>query len=751
MQNTILPIDLLRAERALAALADDPEQLDRARQRFSASPPFRKSPTPGSTRSQSSTPPTPGQVQRRREISILCRRQFSRPARQLSIQTGDQYHRFLRLCNVQTELPNRLPAHADHRVLAREMVKKQWREQGIWNDKWDQESNVKDWRWKHEEPGIASDLGPDPDFCPHNSSERQPTQSPPSGDELKRPLPSSEQQAMATRDREASRPFYQFLWQLNRQRDLMNGEPTIQRAATISPVDTNAKAYEVVKELWDRHSIWDAEWGIMPGMSWMHERPPDWTLHPALGLTDAQKHLFAINEIEAEAQRLFPKPPSPPRRPSTNLPSGEYHRDEHFSRLFGPDLKIVPQWSVDGDGEANHEAESPKDQNADGPAERESGPARRESSPQKDLFSVPTNPAPLQEDENKPLVEGTACYGHHPLDDDPEYQREVDLLMDPFNVLDLKYIPRPRTPRPRIPTTSPEPVPFVGRTGLFGGDGPLDSAGRARVEEQMAIYHKLYPKDPMGSVDMDRIEEPIAALSPEPFKATESFSTGGRGSLDAAASMECHPHEYNTGLKTPKASHEAPQDQVNDTISQDRLNRSLPPPTRGKRAAGRGKTQGPSQQDQGRADQSHDGAQMSSGKRTRAKRVLSAVHNDTAAELSMSDQQAAIDTVAEAEHEGSRRRSKRLRRDVGQDKDVDDLKTNDERPSTSKRVQRRKGNIAAESVKDEGVGGVIGSEADQNTSVHEEKKSGGANIRPRRATATRKRNTRASRARAGND
>lgn len=226
----MLQTEILQAERALATLAGDPQQLDHARRRFSASPPFNKSPTPGSTRSQSSTPPIPSQVRRKLEIDERCRRQFSRPARQLSVQTAEQHASFFRLFDAQPKLKHRLPPDTDYWLLAREIVKKHWREQGIWNSKWDKETIVSLWRWKHEESETAA-VG------------------------AKRPPSRPAQREKLEQDREASRPFQQFLWQLVRQRDLMTSKLKIREAAGAPAVDVNTVAYEAVKERWDRMGI----------------------------------------------------------------------------------------------------------------------------------------------------------------------------------------------------------------------------------------------------------------------------------------------------------------------------------------------------------------------------------------------------------------------------------------------------------------------------------------------------------------
>lgn len=196
--------DILQAERALATLGDDPQQLDRARRRFSASPPFHKSPTLGSTRSQALHHPL--QAKYRKSLS-------STSAAGVSSQD--------------------LPASK----------------------------------------GISSRPG---------------------------------QREKLERDREASRPFHQFLWQLARQRDLMTGKPTIRTAASVASIDINTMAYEAVKGLWDRMGIWDTEWGVMPGMSWMHERPPKWTPRADSIAAHAREHFSPSLKSKQKPKDFFP-------------------------------------------------------------------------------------------------------------------------------------------------------------------------------------------------------------------------------------------------------------------------------------------------------------------------------------------------------------------------------------------------------------------------------------------------------------
>jgi hypothetical protein len=69
---------------------------------------------------------------------------------------------------------------------------------------------------------------------------------------------------------DASRPYFQFLFQVSRERKwIRDGHPSDD----VEKI--NELAYECVKEMWVRDKIWDTNWGKYPGMKWMHEFPCD--------------------------------------------------------------------------------------------------------------------------------------------------------------------------------------------------------------------------------------------------------------------------------------------------------------------------------------------------------------------------------------------------------------------------------------------------------------------------------------------
>ena len=151
----------------------------------------------------------------------------------------------------------------------RKIVKNRWRDQGIWSNKWTEQTRW-NWRWKHElplDPSSDSEaeavrpsiFGPDPArIRPQKSARRE---------HEKRAV-----KACREREREASRPIHRFFHQVLLEHERMQQGPD---ALDPSPKDANSKAYENVKKSWVEQNIWDERWGLLPGMSWMHEEPLD--------------------------------------------------------------------------------------------------------------------------------------------------------------------------------------------------------------------------------------------------------------------------------------------------------------------------------------------------------------------------------------------------------------------------------------------------------------------------------------------
>ncbi|KLJ06259.1 hypothetical protein EMPG_09294 [Blastomyces silverae] len=137
-------------------------------------------------------------------------------------------------------------------------VKNRWIEQGIWNDKWPRWARGAS--WKHEE-------SPEPESEPEPESDRSIPRSDPPNPRPK--IVSEERRAAHERETRASRPYYQFLYQISKEREWLEDEPDTE------PTDIDAQAYKNVKDRWLTQKIWNPQWGDMPGMTWIHEEPDD--------------------------------------------------------------------------------------------------------------------------------------------------------------------------------------------------------------------------------------------------------------------------------------------------------------------------------------------------------------------------------------------------------------------------------------------------------------------------------------------
>ncbi|KAG6015421.1 hypothetical protein E4U43_005354 [Claviceps pusilla] len=227
-------------DQALAPLAGNSEQLSRARKRFSKSPPAYTS----QSETQSGTPteqdsPVGEEARHRmkRTVRLWSARLASTPFRQFHDQVREVKDQLNR-----GEI-NKPPGISSY-THAENIIKERWIEQGIWDDKW---IAAVVGNWKHEEPQdqASSEQGPE-----------------------KLPIQPSVQDLCS---REASRPFYQFIYQVSKERE--------QIIAKQSPIDIaadiNTIAYMKVKKVWIKRCIWNSKWGLMPGMTWKHEHPLD--------------------------------------------------------------------------------------------------------------------------------------------------------------------------------------------------------------------------------------------------------------------------------------------------------------------------------------------------------------------------------------------------------------------------------------------------------------------------------------------
>ncbi|KAA6412362.1 MAG: hypothetical protein FRX48_03352 [Lasallia pustulata] len=166
--------------------------------------------------------------------------------------------------------------------MVHEKIKKVWVDQGIWNNEW---KEMAVGHWKHEEPlvlesGLGTDLKAESPPGLFDMAPKQPQQRPrrPKSDDEKRRI--AERRVVLEREREASRPYHQFVYQISKERERIEHES--RSAEGSNNADINTKAYENVKNTWVKRGIWKTKWGILPGMSWKHEEPIEQVIEDSL-------------------------------------------------------------------------------------------------------------------------------------------------------------------------------------------------------------------------------------------------------------------------------------------------------------------------------------------------------------------------------------------------------------------------------------------------------------------------------------
>ncbi|KAL5330549.1 hypothetical protein ACEPPN_000067 [Leptodophora sp. 'Broadleaf-Isolate-01'] len=300
---------LARAQRALAALEDHPERLDRERRRFSNSPPPYKSDTSETTtRSQSPNPPTEEQrLRQQRRMQLAGEHEASEPGRQFRVQVEEERRR---IWNTEPrtgwmEVTVDLYTFKEE---ARETVKKRWVEQGIWNNKWNYFTIG---RWKHEEP-LELESESETDTEAESSRPRfsflsiEPKPRRPKSDEEKRLI--AERTVIREREREASRPYHQFVYQVSKERERIQGESADGEGADAA--DINTTAYEIIKNKWTKRGVWNKRWGVLPGMSWKHEQPFEKMVREEMGDDPVPANPLVNGSHDAPPIRLFGSPPT---------------------------------------------------------------------------------------------------------------------------------------------------------------------------------------------------------------------------------------------------------------------------------------------------------------------------------------------------------------------------------------------------------------------------------------------------------
>lgn len=183
----------------------------------------------------------------------------------------------------------------DFRANSENNVRERWVEQGIWKSEWGSAwpkgTQASEWwsrrpggpyprgRWGHEKQP-APEPQPQPPRSPRGTSlmdapkkeQRNAVTEEPSAaprrDITKEPTATSEG------DTSASRPYYQFLYQISKECEWITDEHQ-SRPSTGYVVDIENEAFESVKKMWIEDGIWNFNWDDMPGMTWNHEDPDE--------------------------------------------------------------------------------------------------------------------------------------------------------------------------------------------------------------------------------------------------------------------------------------------------------------------------------------------------------------------------------------------------------------------------------------------------------------------------------------------
>ncbi|KAL2363387.1 hypothetical protein RJZ56_003686 [Blastomyces dermatitidis] len=263
--NGLGPLTLAEVIDALQRLQDNPELLTRERSALNDPPP----PYASGETTQPPSPPHPlTEADRRRERERRKKERLnSMPEPQFAYQRRIEEERLIDQClrrmrGRKDTLPFKMELTFAENAL--ENVTNRWKEQGIWSGRWKAQP-FGPRRWEHEE-------SPEPELEPeHEADIQRPLRSGPTLDPPNQRwnILSAECMTAHKRETKPSRPYYQFLFQISKEREWLEDELDIE------PSDINTKAYENVKNHWLAQKIWNPQWGDMPGMTWIHEEPDD--------------------------------------------------------------------------------------------------------------------------------------------------------------------------------------------------------------------------------------------------------------------------------------------------------------------------------------------------------------------------------------------------------------------------------------------------------------------------------------------
>ncbi|KAI2704764.1 hypothetical protein CBS147332_7418 [Penicillium roqueforti] len=289
---------------ALDNLVKNPRRLDIERSRFDRDVSYISHYSRNSTASLSPYSPSKmaeyeRQQRRDREKWQLKKdHDASRPNQQFDDQIYELEARIIEGIEKRTlDVPNGV----NFNNLAYETVKDSWREQGIWNEKW---QNMPSEQWMHEE---SSEIAPVPEtdggakihLGLFSSSQENAIST---GKNIQQ---GDERQVKQKPGDEPSRPFHQFIHQISKERERVQNDPgSPDGASSVSAsININTKAYEHVKSIWIKRDIWNDQWGILPGMVWKHEIP--------LQIPDNDRDLSPSPTVPSEHVTFNPQPRPP--------------------------------------------------------------------------------------------------------------------------------------------------------------------------------------------------------------------------------------------------------------------------------------------------------------------------------------------------------------------------------------------------------------------------------------------------------
>lgn len=193
-------------------------------------------------------------------------------------------------------------------------VKDRWIQQGIWNSKW---KILVGARWKHEEP-VETDAN---DVMHHGQRQytlqegnsldttSQVESNTKTGDEF-------DSRLIRLREREASRPCYQFVHQCCKEREWIR----LGLVASVEGQNDEKTAYQSVKSRWVETGIWDPDWFHLPGPSWRHEMPRRYLRKDQgdieddplrIPTTKPAEHKDLSHSYHVVAHEGYPPPPPP--------------------------------------------------------------------------------------------------------------------------------------------------------------------------------------------------------------------------------------------------------------------------------------------------------------------------------------------------------------------------------------------------------------------------------------------------------